>query len=296
MDARSTVPPAHRLSGSADPLKGLAQWIVGTTTGGLFLVALLLLTRRSTGALVKPLDAPVLLLVAVALAGIAASLRLVWRRLVAYRHDVRGGVLVAWMPALALLLLGGALSLPQSSTYALIGFWAILAVEETASLLIGPRWLGDRARRGGARAAEPLPQSPDAEADGLSATRPLESPPQRSEEVSPDYLPPEVSQQITRCRDGDGSDVLYGMLRGRLEPGQRSLSFHVAFCPPFDRVPDLSDEQVEGPPAAVKQGQVLPYGARLDLRLRSASEEPQSVVLRIYAQSKPNGSADRSPS
>ena len=293
MAARS---PAHRLFGSADPLQGLAQWIVGTTTGGLLLVSLLLLTRRSTGALVKPLEAPVLLTAAVALAGIAASLRFVWRRIAANQHGVLGGGLVAWIPALALLLLGGALSLPQSSTYALIGFWAILIVEEIASLLIGPRWLGHLDRRGGARAAEPPAQPPDAEADGLSATAELERPPERPEEVTPDYLPPEVSQQITRCRDGDGSDVLYGMLRGQLEPGQRSLSFHVAFCPPFDRVPDLSDEQVEGPPAAVKQGQVLPYGARLDLRLRSASEEPQSVVLRIHAQSKPNGSADRSPS
>jgi hypothetical protein len=66
-----------------------------------------------------------------------------------------------------------------------------------------------------------------------------------------------------------------------LAPGQRSANLHLAFCPPFARSPRISVQQREGPAARVKEGQLLPYGARLDLKLAQAAETATSLVLEI---------------
>ncbi len=90
-------------------------------------------------------------------------------------------------------------------------------------------------------------------------------------------------QQLTRTRAADGSERLSGWLRAPFLAGQRTASVHVAFCPPFAAVPELSVEQVDGPPARVKTAQLLPQGARLDLKLASAAEEPHDVALEFSA-------------
>jgi hypothetical protein len=91
----------------------------------------------------------------------------------------------------------------------------------------------------------------------------------------------DVIQQLVRTRLPDGSERLAGWLRVVLAPGQRSANIHVAFCPPFARSPRISVQQREGPAARVKEGQLLPYGARLDLKLAQAAETSTSLVLEI---------------
>ena len=95
--------------------------------------------------------------------------------------------------------------------------------------------------------------------------------------------PEEVTQQLTRSTAADGTEELAGWLRIPFAAGQRTGSVHVAFCPPFARTPELSVEQIDGPEARLKTTQVLPYGARLDLKLHAASESPASVVLQFAA-------------
>jgi hypothetical protein len=61
----------------------------------------------------------------------------------------------------------------------------------------------------------------------------------------------------------------------------------VAFCPPFKSTPRLEVQQREGPAARVKTAQLLPYGARLDLKLAAAAEQPLTVVLQFIARFDP---------
>ena len=69
----------------------------------------------------------------------------------------------------------------------------------------------------------------------------------------------------------DAGDTCYGWLRATFEAGQRTESIHVAFCPPFLQTPKMHVEQLDGPTTRIKVAQLLPYGARLELRLAEAS-------------------------
>ena len=53
---------------------------------------------------------------------------------------------------------------------------------------------------------------------------------------------------------------------------------------PFNRAPRLEVRQREGPAARVKTTQLLPYGARLDLKLAAPAEKPLVVLLQFTAR------------
>jgi hypothetical protein len=97
----------------------------------------------------------------------------------------------------------------------------------------------------------------------------------------------EITQQLTRTQSADGVESLCGWLRVDLSPGQRTANVHVAFCPPFGRAPTLEVFQTAGPPTRVKTVQLLPFGARLDMKLPHAVDAPASVVLQFTARSQP---------
>jgi hypothetical protein len=262
----------------------------------------MLLVRRLAGALVRPLDPASLILTALLLAGTAAGLRLAWQRLPATRHAVGSSWLVWTLPSFALLAFAFALSLPETLEWPLWAFWAILAIEEGASLWrvwrdlagdepAGPAAATTTAPRDGetelAAAVSELiselevsdPRSPEWAAVGDRAIR-LDPP----QQPSPHILPRNASQQLTRSFEEDGSDSLYGLLRGHFAPGQRSLRLHVSFCPPFDTVPEVTVDKVEGPDVSIKPAQVLAYGLRLDLRLKTLNVDAQDVVLELYVR------------
>jgi len=97
----------------------------------------------------------------------------------------------------------------------------------------------------------------------------------------------EVLEQLTRCRSADGAELVTGYLAARFERGQRTESVHVAFCPPLPRVPEVRIEQLEGPTARIKIGQLQTFGVRVDLKLAETAAEPQRVLLRFSAQAEP---------
>jgi hypothetical protein len=101
----------------------------------------------------------------------------------------------------------------------------------------------------------------------------------------------EVTQQLTRSRTAEGSEVLSGWLRVAMAPGQRSANVHLAFCPPFLRTPRVTVEQVGGPEARIKKVQELPYGARFDLKLAVLSEEAATVLLQFTAEAASSADA-----
>jgi hypothetical protein len=93
-----------------------------------------------------------------------------------------------------------------------------------------------------------------------------------------ELVPANVVQQFTRVRES-GGESLFGVLRGDFAPGERTQNLHLAFCPPLARTPELSFEQVSGPPASFKAAQVETFGARLEVRLATPSEEAACVLV-----------------
>ena len=128
-----------------------------------------------------------------------------------------------------------------------------------------------------------------------SISLPVPRPPSRAPtprarlSLDPDVavLSEDVTQQLTRSQAADGVEELSGWLRTAFAAGQRTGSLHVAFCPPFAVTPELEVEQLDGPEARIKTAQLLPYGARLDLKLAAAAEEPTSVLLQFSARTPP---------
>ncbi len=281
------IPPAA-VARPWGPLDGeLRRWAAGTLVVLLLLVAALLAWRRLAGALIAPLHVPASLAVAGLAAMVALGVRLPYWQ---------GSRSAAWswpvysLPSLALLLMGTALSLPQATAAGLAALWIPLAVEE---LFI---WAALARRKMPRRQSVPSQDAPPS--DILSSDTP-EAPLQEvlveelatstGAEPSPaadlEATPQNILQQLTRTRAEDGSEELAGFVRARFDAGQRTASLHVAFCPPFVKTPELTVRQLDGPMARVKTAQVVPFGARLDLKLTAKTDEPAAVVLEFSARS-----------
>ena len=263
----------------------------------LLLVGITLLVRRCSGALVVPLG-PATLLATGALLSITA-----WSIHAAAKHrfSSRGratpepssrsvwasGWFVRFAPGASLLMAGAALSLPGTQTLALGLFWATIVLSQLEAQFGlrrrltrvvrsagGPHRSGETRPEGSSRHEMPLA---DQESGASHDVGELAA--EADDEA--DDADEHVMQQLTRVHDATYGEMMYGTLRADLEPNQRSSSLHVAFCPPFAKVPQMDVEQAAGPEAQVKIGQLLAYGARIDLRLDEATDEPQSVIVEL---------------
>jgi hypothetical protein len=239
------------------------------------LAVILVAWRRLAGALAEPPQAPLLL----AAGMIAAALT------VLIRTRLTSSFILHLSFFLLLATFAAALSFAATPLPARAAFWGVLVLEEA--------WAAWAAFF--RVVAEPsTPNKPFAVrwppgATGLaSATRATGGLPASAAVARADELPVapgEVIQQLTRSRAADGSELLDGFLRLAFAPMQRTAIAHVAFCPPFPRVPRLEVRQLDGPAARVKTVQLLPYGARLDLKLVAAAEKPLAVLLQFSARS-----------
>ncbi len=93
----------------------------------------------------------------------------------------------------------------------------------------------------------------------------------------------QVLQQLTRSRTSDGGEAIHGTLLAEFAPGERSTILHVAFCPPFEQLPSVEAEVVDGPACDVKVAQILHQGTRLEARLSRASTAAERVTIEILA-------------
>jgi hypothetical protein len=190
-----------------------------------------------------------------------------------------GNVLIS----LAMLVIAASLSLPGRQSVALLGFWAVIVGEELwAWRGMLPAGQGKEQGRKGEREKGTLPPllpfSP-------SPLLPAPGGGDLSEEIEPMEPAGDVLQQLTLRTTAEGSQELSGWLRLRLVAGQRMGCLHVAFCPSFDQVPRVQAESVSGPDCQIKAAQVLPYGARLDLKLDGPAAEDESVLVWFHATS-----------
>lgn len=294
---------------------------VGTLLPLLCLTAAMLAWRRLAGALHEPLDAWSLAITVVILAAASLTVRLLahgnlllahGNRLLAHGNHGANVWARPWLAALILLgptaavaATGLALSLPGTSVAGLAMLWTILAVGELSGLVLvrfaaSVRHSMVRAWRQAGR----IPRAFRSAASGELAERRIridaphepvnqviEQPPLRTQaddgpsEATCDAVPERsVTQQVTRLQASDGTETISGWLRASFQPGQRTASVHLAFCPPFSGMPSVEVEQVDGPPGRIKTVQLLPYGARFDLKLFNDAEEPLDVLLQFSAR------------
>jgi hypothetical protein len=97
----------------------------------------------------------------------------------------------------------------------------------------------------------------------------------------------QVVQQLTRSRAADGCEAIHGSLVAEFAAGERTVVLHVAFCPPFERLPTIEAEAVDGPACDVKAAQILHQGARLEARLSRASTAAELVTIEFAATDGP---------
>ncbi len=274
---------ADRLDRSAAEI---GRCSVGVLLGLLCLTALMVVWRRAAGALSHPLPSVALIAVGVTIAAVAVGIRLIGR----FQSPTESPPIalnsrtpsIAILTTASVLALGVALSLPGTTVGGLAAFWAVLIIEEFWA------WRPNALRllRRGSAAPRPVrfdraerhsPHQP------LAGTSLAPSSPETAFDSS--AIPPgDVLQQLTRSLSNDGIEQLAGWLRMPFSVGQRTASVHVAFCPPFSKTPELSVEQLDGPTARIKTAQLLPHGARLDLKLATTAEEPSAVLLKFSAR------------
>jgi len=268
---------AERSLGVNDAAAELGRWSVGTAVALLATAAVLVGWRRLAGALVSPLEPAALLGVGALVAVAAAGVRTVWHYIPGECKPVRLGWLVLVVPLVSVAALGAALTMPGTAGGGLIAFWVCLFVEESWAWR-PVVWRTQRGKGEGGRGIGPLTPHPSLLTPHSSPLTPHPSP------LAEDVLPDDVLQQLTRSRAADGTEQVQGWLRMRFASGQRTAIVHVAFCPPFEKTPELAVEQLDGPPMRIKTAQLLPYGVRLDLKLGTAAEEPLEVLLQLRVQ------------
>ncbi|MBW3596937.1 MAG: hypothetical protein KY475_06635 [Planctomycetes bacterium] len=303
----------------ATSLRGLGRWLAAL--GGFLasVVAAIFLLRRILIGFTAELSGGGLLLLTLLIVGSLVALRIADHRRAMRPSRRRREMPLQLVPTVAAVLLATAVSSPHSPLWAVILLWAALSIEETwhwsrlsAAVAGSPTPMPDTAhsepegvgevfrpdvsphREIHDRKTTPTPIGLDAEGVG-SVFRPDVSPHRgihgRKTTPTPSGLdadetdfPPGQLQQLTRYRDEDGAEVIHGRLRGEFSSNQRVQHLHVAFCPPLERPPELSVEQMDGPDAAIAVGQVESYGARIDVRLTSPAREDESVVVEFYAR------------
>ena len=83
----------------------------------------------------------------------------------------------------------------------------------------------------------------------------------------------------------DGEDCLRGRLSILVPQGARSGHGHVAFCPPFGRMPTVDvNTDYDGVEAVVTAAEIVPWGVRVECRLDDPAEEPFEIPVDLLAR------------
>ncbi len=255
-----------------------------------------LLVRRLTGAIDQPVSAPGMIALAVSLLIVLVLVRLANREVV--WPDARIAVAVPLMTVLGAAMILASLTFPSSINGALAPAWTTLIVAELLMWRIskaGPPHAPAAGRVSEDRVSEDraFPEGQAAPAGcnpGDALHRVLEDGSdlvnEEEEEMESESveLPPQVSRQLTRCKDEDGADTLCGMLREAFAAGERTRDIHLVFCPAFTSIPSVSVDQVDGPETRIKVAEVQSYGARLEARLTAPPSHPSDVVIEVYVR------------
>jgi hypothetical protein len=257
--------------------------LVGMAT--LLAIGLLITARRIAGALTLDLGVGPLVVTLLVAALIVLGGRAAWRHFdVAAAKDIE--LTFAWAGTAAIVLISIGCAWPGAESYAWLLPLPLLFGDHFSRVAFLNTREASRGvhPRGPSDAPVSDPHSNVVEASGVP---PLASPFEGGE------LEGEPLQQITRVRDAEGVESIHGTLHAEFAVGQRHATLHVGFCPPLEGQPMVEVEVIDGPDATVKVVQAFAHGARFELRLADAAEEPCRVAIE-FAASPADASANES--
>jgi hypothetical protein len=90
-------------------------------------------------------------------------------------------------------------------------------------------------------------------------------------------------QEQRRFRSDD-EEIVTGTIRIGVRPGERTVIEHVAFCPPLASSPQLELALVEDSACGVRATHVFRYGARIEVKLERARDEPSEYRVSFEAR------------
>jgi hypothetical protein len=132
--------------------------------------------------------------------------------------------------------------------------------------------------------------------DGITAPPQALRPARRSSPAAAGAISTDrVLQQLTRFRTAEGHMAIRGTLVAEFVAGQREATLYVAFCPPFERLPDVEAHVTDDSMASVKVAQRLHNGAQLEVRLPELAENSLTVTVEFLA-AEPDPTDERRPS
>jgi hypothetical protein len=273
MEARSALfRSAAVFSADERIARRLAGGIAGVLILGLLLGSLTLIARRAAGGLSIPLPTAALAATGIIAVAVAAAIRRLGRDEACW-SSLHGRVAIL-LPSFALIALGAAITLPGSPPLGLALLWIAIAAEEAWTWRQW-RWVGGR----------PASRKHKTAVRQLAAVEDGVHPPISRRLISPPLSPSgDVTQRLIRTCSAAGVERIEGWLKAIVHPGERTMHLHVAFCPPFERVPQFTVIQSSGPAARVRPVQLLPYGVRLELKLSEPSNEKAVVVIEFSAE------------
>jgi hypothetical protein len=247
----------------------------------LLLLATLFLIRRLSGAAAASLSPGAFLSAAFLLLAVVALARITGVRLLARHGNLGLRLAFLALPALAVVAMIWSLTSAAISVLPLILVLLGVAAEE------GTWWTIYLWPRPARRSATVEPETSRLAPEPMPSANELQSLTSAPIIDDPEILPPNLLQQIIRVRTANGGEMISGVLRGDFLSGERNQNLHVAFCPPLAATPELSFEQVDGPSATIKAGQVESFGARLEVRLDAPAKESAQILVEFSATAEP---------
>ncbi len=271
----------------------LVRLVLLATAGFVLVLSGVFLARRLVGAFGQPLPSETLIVLGAVMTTLVAAVRLAWRR-VSGSNVIPGrreGLLLDGTLCLGVFCLAASLSVRGTEVAPLVVFWCLLVAGELIGWSTYYRRIAGhiRARGRNRRRHEHTPSTSDGPARELTAaingTRGLEEP---AEDDGFELLSPSVSQRITRGREENGVEAVFGVVRCDFAVGQRQQNLHISFCPPLERIPELTTDQIDGPMVKIKPSMIEVFGAGLEVKLPAPCSEPMSVQVQFYACEKPD--------
>ena len=95
---------------------------------------------------------------------------------------------------------------------------------------------------------------------------------------------------LARFITADGIDRMEGQTLAEFLPGQKHVTIHIAFCPPFARCPTF-ESTTDAAGVRIGTTAIYPYGARLELKRLQEGEVPLQVAIVFEASLQPPESA-----
>jgi hypothetical protein len=254
----------------------LARWSAYAMAALLLAGVATLWCRHFAAAFRQPLYGLGYLLAGAFAAGTSLAARNLYRWAEPFAANRRAGGAFEWFMSFCLLAWGIAVSAIGADVRGLALLWTILAGEELRAWwsVIGLYRRRAASLGGAVNDREAIPETSEVpQTSEVYVGKGAHSVPVASQA--------DVLQEFVRSRQPGGAERLNGWMRVPLVPGQRNASVHLAFCPPFVCTPSVTVTQQEGPAARIKTAQVLPFGARLDLKLAEPSLSNENVLLEI---------------